>query len=282
MKVPKGDIVKHIALIISILAFLLLCILYPFLPGKYDGLAMPISIMVQLFGAAGLHLSIVGLLWLLVPKIRFILINISLYAGTFVMLILALFGMLIAGKIFGILTITLWVFILIQLKTKLKQLKATDHGKIIALPLYLISLPVLVLIFQLILRNPVTQWSRNRAIENADEFIGQLENFHSNYGRYPLTLQAMYQDYFPEITGIERYYYLPNGDSYNISFEQPRFLFDIIGTREWVVYNPRDEHRVFSHTSWFLLLSPEELERSQGWYESGNTDHPHWKYFLFD
>jgi hypothetical protein len=59
-------------------------------------------------------------------------------------------------------------------------------------------------------------------------------------------------------------------------------LFDNIGTREWVVYNPRDEHRMYSHTSWFLLLSPEELERSQGWYAVHDSPTPHWKYFSFD
>ena len=67
----------------------------------------------------------------------------------------------------------------------------------------------------------------------------------------------------------------------DLSFEQPRFLLDRFGTREWVVYNPRDQHRAYSHIAW-LLPSPDVAEPNQGWYASGRTDHPHWMYFLFD
>jgi hypothetical protein len=92
----------------------------------------------------------------------------------------------------------------------------------------------------------------------------------------------MYKDYYPNTVGVEKFHYLPFGNSYNLSFEQPRFFLDIIGTKEWVVYNPKDEHRVYSHTSWFLLLSPEESEIRQGWYSSADTKHKHWKSFFFD
>jgi hypothetical protein len=124
--------------------------------------------------------------------------------------------------------------------------------------------------------------SRNRAIASAKEYIGHVNDFHAKNGYYPKSIQAIHKDYLPQVTGIEKYYYLPYGDAYNISFEQPRFLLDVIGTREWVVYNPKEEHRVYSHASWFLQFSPEELERSQGWYASGNTEHLHWRYFFFD
>src|SRR5690606_15387405 len=98
---------------------------------------------------------------------------------------------------------------------------------------------------------------------------------------YPASLQAQNRDYYPDTVGVERYIYVPQGDSYNLSFEQPRFLLDRFGTREWVVYNPNDEHRVFSHTAW-LLTAPHLTERSQGWYAAYATTHPHWKYFWFD
>ena len=95
-----------------------------------------------------------------------------------------------------------------------------------------------------------------------------------------MTLQAQNKDYYPDITGVEKYLYAPHKKGYNLSFEQPRFLLDQIGTREWVVYNPLDENSVYSHTAW--LLPTEQSEPSQGWYASGNTGHAHWKYFLFD
>jgi hypothetical protein len=74
----------------------------------------------------------------------------------------------------------------------------------------------------------------------------------------------MYKDYYTNVVSIEKYFYLPKGNSYNLSFEQPLFLFDNFGTPEWVVYNPRNEHKAFSHTSWFLLLSPDELKPKPG------------------
>ena len=80
--------------------------------------------------------------------------------------------------------------------------------------------------------------------------------------------------------GVERYPYVSQGDSYNLSFDQRGFLLDRFGTREWV-YNPRDKHRVYSHTAW-LLPPPEVAEPSQGWYASGQTGHTHWMYFWFD
>ena len=149
-------------------------------------------------------------------------------------------------------------------------------------PLYLIFMPVALLLIQIALASPATEFSRNRAITNSHEFIRDIEAYRGTYGHYPVSLAAMWKDYYPDIVGIEKYHYSPFGESYNLFFEQPRFLLDNIGTREWVVYNPHDEHRMYSHTAWFLLLTPEELERSQGWYAVHDASAPHWKYFWFD
>jgi hypothetical protein len=66
------------------------------------------------------------------------------------------------------------------------------------------------------------------------------------------------QKYFS--TCVEQSHNLPSDKSYNLSFKQPGFLFDKFDTSQVVVYNPKDEHKVYCHTSWFLLLAPEELE----------------------
>jgi len=282
MKIAKSDIAKHLAIILGITAILSLCILSPFLPGTYDVLALPISLMVQSFGATGLLLSIVGLLWLAIPKKHFVFALVSLYLSTFIILVLALFAFLSAGRSSGIILLLIWAVVFLYLRTKLNQLKSTSQTKFNFLPIYLILLPIFILIIQLVLAKPLTQWSRNRAIANANEYISDVKDFHTKYGHYPQSIQAMHKDYLPLIAGIEKYHYLQYGDSYNISFEQPRFLFDVFGTREWVVYNPKDEQRAYSHTSWFLLFSPGQFERSQGWYASGITEHSQWKYFLFD
>jgi hypothetical protein len=273
-------IATHITLLIVLTALIALGISYPFLSGDYDGLAVPISTMIQVFGLVGLGLVPVGVLWLLIPKYKFGFAITSLIIGIFVTLIISLFATLSVGKSFGVLTILLLTFCLILLIPKIKSLKLNSENKCNWLPVYLIYLPVFSLLLQLKIAKPLTQLSRNRAIENADRFIRHIEEYYTQHGQYPLTLQAQYKDYYPDVVGVEKYLYAPYRKGYNLSFEQPRFLLDKFGTREWVVYNPLDENRVYSHTAW--LLPSEQAEPIQGWYASGETGHQHWKYFLFD
>jgi len=273
-------IATHITLLIVLTALIALGISYPFLSGDYDGLAVPISTMIQVFGLVGLGLVPVGVLWLLIPKYKFGFAITSLIIGIFVTLIISLFATLSVGKSFGVLSILLWMLCIVVLIPKLKSLNLNTENKCNWLPVYLIYLPVFSLLLQLKIAKPLTQLSRNRAIENADRFIRHIEEYYTQHGQYPLTLQAQYKDYYPDVVGVEKYLYAPYRKGYNLSFEQPRFLLDKFGTREWVVYNPLDENRVYSHTAW--LLPSEQAEPIQGWYASGETGHQHWKYFLFD
>jgi hypothetical protein len=189
----------------------------------------------------------------------------------------------VASRFLALLLAAFWIYGVYKLIPKLKLLKKQTPGKFNPVPLYFILIPILTLVFQLTLAAPITEWSRDRAIANSSEFIRDIENYHAQYGRYPISLLAQNKDYQPGVIGVDKYHYSPQGDSsYNLFFEQPKFLLDNFGTREWVVYNPRDEQHVYSHTSWFLLVPPEELETSQGWYEVHDDKHPHWKYFWFD
>jgi hypothetical protein len=281
MKPAIHNIATHLALIIGIATLLVLCMVYPFLPGGYDRLAVPLSTMAQVFGVVGLALVPGGLLWLTMPRFGFALSVLSTAVGTCVALILALFATLSVGNAFGLLTLAAWVYVLVGLIPKLKRLNRAEDRGFHPAPVYLVFLPLLARASQLALPAPMARSSRDRAIANARAFIGDIEQYHARHGRYPASLQAQNRDYYPDVVGVERYIYVPQGDSYNLFFEQPRFLLDRFGTREWVVYNPRDEHRVYSHTAW-LLPPPDVAEPSQGWYASGETGHAHWLYFLFD
>lgn len=243
-------------------------------------MAVPISTIIQVFGLVGLALVPVGVLWLVMPKNGFGFAITTLVIGTIVILIITLFAILSVGKSFGVLTILLWTFCIILLIPKIKSLKLNTENKSNWLPVYLIYLPVFTLLLQLNIAKPLTLLSRNRAISNADRFIRHIEEYHTQQGQYPLTLQAQNKDYYADVVGVEKYLYAPYRKGYNLSFEQPRFLLDKFGTREWVVYNPLDENSVYSHTAW--LLPTEQAEPTQGWYASGETGHQHWKYFLFD
>lgn len=279
-KLDLLKLTKHITLLIFLTALLTLGIANPFLSGDYDRLAMPISTMIQVFGLVGLALVPVGILWLAMPKYRFGFAIAALIVTTFVILAICLFATLSVGKSLGVLILLVWTLTVILLIPKIKSLKERTQNKTNWLPVYLIYLPVFALFLQLTLAKYLTQLSRNHAIENADRFIRHIEEYHTKQGQYPLTLQAQNKDYYPDVVGVEKYLYAPHRKGYNLSFEQPRFLLDRFGTREWVVYNPLDENSVYSHTAW--LLPTEQTEPSQGWYASGNTGHQHWKYFLFD
>ncbi len=276
------QLLKQVIIILGFSTLLLLCVIYPFLPSEYDRLATPLSATIQAAGAIGLLLTITGIIWLIFPKRQHLFLKTTLFVGSLSIAILSFLAFLMGGKIFGIGILALWLPMFFRIQNLLNKASLEYHNSPRPLPFYLILPPVIILLFQIALAKPITRWSRDRSIQNASEFISHIESFKTKYGYYPKALQAMYKDYFPQTIGVEKYHYLPFGDSYNLSFEQPRFLFDGIGTKEWVVYNPTDEHRVYSHTSWFLLLSPEESARSQGWYASGETGQEHWKYFLFD
>lgn len=270
----------QITLFLVLTALIALGIAYPFLSGDYDRLALPISTMIQVFGILGIGLVPVGALWLLTPKYKFGFAITTLIIGTFVILIIALFATLSVGKSFGVLTIFIWILCIVGLIPKLKSLKLNKENKSSWLPVYLIYFPIFTLLLQLTIAKPLTQLSRNRAIKNAYRFISHIEEYHTKQGQYPVTLQAQNKDYFPDVVGVEKYLYSPDQNGYNLLFEQPRFLLDKFGTREWVVYNPLDENSVYSHTAW--LLPTEQSKPSQGWYASGETGYLHWKYFLFD
>lgn len=275
-------IFNHVLCITGITAFLVLLMLYPFFPGEYDHLAFPVSMLVQITGILGLLLSVTGFLWILNPAKSRIFRYVSLYAGTLIVAVVVLLAILLSGKILAGMIVLGWFVAFVYLKRRIRRLYENHPVRTGFLPFYMMLIPAVLLSVQMSVIRPLSHWSRNKAMDNAAAFIAAIEAYKVRNGSYPISLQAMYKDYSPGVTGIEKYHYLLHDGSYNISFELPVFLLDRTGSREWVVYNPANKHRVYSHTSWFLILSKEELESSQGWYESGETSRSHWKYFLFD
>ena len=296
MKIQSGNIILHLALLIGLTTLLVLIMVYPFLPGAYDSLALPLSTMVQVLGAFGLLLVPVGVFWLadevwkrgqrkrnLPTKARgYYFALTSVVRSLIVALAVSLVAFATVGLSFGLLTLALGLYVVARLLPRLRLLKNTERENFSYAPLYLVFIPVALLLFQLTLAAPLTEFSRNYAITQSAEFINDIEGYHARHGRYPGSLLGVWKDYYPSVVGIEKFHYVPDGDAYNLFFEQPRFLFDNLGTREFVVYNKLDEQTMISHTSWILLLAQAELETRQGWYAVHDTARRHWKYFWFD
>jgi len=284
-----GSLVKHVARMVGITALIALCMLYPFLPGDYDHAAGAASAMAQMFGVTGLLLVPLGVVWLgyelrsaRKEKRRYFMAA-ALAVGTLVAMTLLLVAFAMKTMSLGALAFGVWLYAAWRLAAGLMHRSAAEESGFHAAPVYLIVLPVATLVLQLLLAGPVTAWSRSRAIAYSASFIRDIDAYRAQYGRYPPSLLAQWKDYYPDVIGVEKYHYTSFGDSYNLFFEQPRFLLHDIGAREWVVYNPRDEHVIFSHTSWFLRLPPEEvMGRAQGWFAVHDAGPAHWRYFLFD
>lgn len=276
------QIILHAFLLTGTIALTVLCMVYPFLPGAYDSLAVPLSTMVQAGAGVGLIFVPIGLLWLTNPRRGHVYGIIAMTVGLLVAAVVVLVAFASVGPSLGVLTLALFVYVASRFTPRLKSLQHTGPKRFRPAPLYLIFIPAAVVAFQVLFAAPITEWSRNHAIVNGGGFIGDIEAYRTKHGRYPESLLAQWKDYYPDVVGVEKFHYSPDGDSYNLFFEQPRFLFDNIGAREWVVYNPRDTHRMYSHTAWLLILSPEQVGNRQGWYAVHDTQRPHWKYFWFD
>lgn len=288
--------ILHVARMVGITTLIILCVFYPFLPGQYDALALPLSMMTQVGVAAGLLLVPIDVLWLLyelrkqshIRKNQKVIARrnyfalVSAIAFLFISIAVTFIAFATVGFSLASISCIIWIIILFRLISTLKKMKDIESDNFSFAPIYLMFVPAVAILLQLFLGTSITNFSRDYAIANSRRYIIDIEAYHSQHGRYPASLLAMWKDYYPNVVGIEKFHYTPSQSAYNLFFEQPRLLFDNIGTREWVVYNPMDEHQMFSHTSWFLLLTPSELERSQGWYAVHDTAHPYWKSFWFD
>ena len=285
----------HLVRVSGLITVLVLFTFYPFLSGKFDGLAVPLSTMAQIFGVVGLLLVPIGVSWLiyelrerarrkrtLPAKARaYYFALASMVASSIVAIAISLSAFVNIGLSFGLLTLALWCYVVARLRPGLKLLQRAEAESFNHAPLYLVFIPCIVLSFQLALAPRAADFSRNRAIVQSAELIGDIEEYHARYGRYPSSLLALHKDYQPSVVGIEQFHYAPNGEAYNLFFEQPTFVFDF-GIREIVMYNKLNEHRMVSHAAWILAGPPEELEARQGWHSSHDASIQHWKYFWFD
>ena len=194
-------IVRHfIQMIVAILA-VVVCMIYPFLPGPYDVLAVPLSTMLQLFGAAGLLLVPVGILWLVfelrkqarrkrnLPAIDrgYFFATSSLISASVLAILVSLLSLNISIAM-AVLALALWFFAVSRSLSKLNSLKTAEVEGINPAPMYLIVIPLAMLLFQVMFAARLTEFSRNLAIANSSEFIRDIETYREKYGYYPVSL----------------------------------------------------------------------------------------------
>jgi hypothetical protein len=268
-------------------ALIVICTLLPFLPGGFDKLAVPLSAMAQIVGTAGLLVVPFAALRLAaerVPRLarwRYTFTLLALISTTLVWALVFVSSLIHSGFALGIVVLAAAGHVVRRaLATRGKLRGVTPDGPSV-IPLYLTVIPIASALLQFALVERATESSRNRAMRNATPLITAIEQYRAVNGRYPVSLLSVWRDYSPGVIGIERYQYEPHFDGYNLVFEQFTYRF---GTREFVVYNPRDEQAVTAHVFDLLELTPQQLalERQRGHYEEQLAPVPHWKYFRFD
>ena len=278
--------IRHPLGIVGAIILVLLFTFLPFLPGRYDPLAVPLSSMAQAGALLGLVLVPFGLLWIVADRSqrlahrRLVVILITLAASSLVWGGLFLVAMAQSGYALGVSVLILWIIIVSRVIRWFKRRESAPQIRS-ALPFYLVIVPVVVVVFQFALLERAVEFSRNRAIQYSAPLIGAIEDYRLANGHYPSSLHAVWPDYLPYVIGVEQYYYESYGESYNLFFEQFSHRF---GTQEYVMYNPRDEHVMTSHAMDLLEFTPEQLriERTRGHYALNHMSQPHWKYFWFD
>lgn len=278
---------KHVLQIAAVTVLIVLCTFLPFLPGRYDGLTVALSTMAQMVGTAGLVLVPVGALWQAAERIprlarwRNAVALLALAMCSLVWILIALAATVQSGFTLGFFVLGLWGYAAWRAWPRLKRSRGVVSKRSSAFPLYLVVVPIMVAALQFALVERATDFSRSRAIGNSRPLIEAIELHRTTRGRYPASLLSVNPDYWPGVMGIAKYHYELNGQSYNLFFEQFTYR---IGTREFVMYNPRDEHYMTSHAIDLLELTPEQLalDRSRGHYAVHDAPHPHWKYFWFD
>lgn len=282
------------SIIICILAVLF--IFLPYFPGEYDHVAVMSSAITQIAAFASLLLVPLGVWWFLYERMqRKNLKNGTGKSARFAAAALLVLSLIVIVASFaaiggignfrgsatlGIALTAVFVFITVTvLIPRIRKMKNSIEQKVSFIPFYLVIIPVVVVSIRCAFIVPAVNYSTNHAIEQSGVLIQDLEKYYSENGQYPVSLQGLWKDYYQNVMGIEKYYYEPNGKSYNLFFEQlPPDLF----AREIVMYNKLDEHVIRSHPSFIFSLTPEEFERYRGYFAEYDLPKEHWKYFLFD
>jgi hypothetical protein len=259
-------------------ALLVAGMLLPFLPGRYDPLAMPLSAAATAMAFGGLLLVPVGAVWLArgggVAIARAALIAATLVVA-FAAILTAAVGSIAAAALLAAFSL----FVMAGWWRRTGEPGAANAAVSRVLPMALVAVPLVGVGARATLLGPVAAWSRDRAIANAAGILADIERYRQRTGAYPVALNSLGSDYPVGVIGIERYGYEPNGTSFNLYFEAPSTDF---ATEEIVMYNPRGEGDFSSHDSDLLSLSPDDVRRQRGYFASHDLPQLGWRRFLFD
>lgn len=275
----------HLVRACLVVAAVITATFLPFIAGGYDPLAAPLSEMAWALGRIGLLLAPIGGLWLWASANSVKGLGPSRWLrrttiGTcgFIAFVMVVMAFACSGPLLAVSAATIAGLLLIRLVHRLRSAESGLATSRMAAASMAVA-PIVIFAIQSALVDPVTNYGRDRVIANSAPLIAEIERYHARHGAYPVSIFALYGDVKPAVVGVQRYYYEPSSDAYNLIFEEPSPAF---GLRRFVVYNPRDKQRLTVHETERLLLDEAGLDADNAGYTVVQPlPQPHWKAFLF-
>ena len=118
------------------------------MPGSYDPLAEPLSVLARVFGFSGLLLVPVALLWTMSPYWRvlssreYALAIMALIAWSMISAILSMVAFAIGGRSLGLATLALAAYAVFKIKRRIATFRTATPGSVRAPALYLLAVPL--------------------------------------------------------------------------------------------------------------------------------------------
>ena len=279
---------KRLAIIGAIVVLSLVATALPFLPGRYDVLAVPLSMIARVYGTASLLLVPIGLVWLPYELRltsdgkrpgRVSLVLATLAAGSIATVGAAGMAFNLSGAPLTVGVLTAYGLVLWRCGPGMLRWARQSSGRDITVALALILVPCVVTGAQFALARPLTSLAWRRTMDGLAPLIGDIERYRTTNGHYPRSLFSEWMDYRPVVIGVRGYQYEISGDGFSLAVEVPTFSFD---SREYLFYNPGDVHVMASHDADLLVRTAAELPQYRGYHSARRVDRLHWFLLSFD
>jgi len=160
----------------------------------------------------------------------------------------------------------------------IRKIKTPSFSKLPSTGLYLITIPLIALGTRMFIAKPMSNYSRNFAIERSQQLVTSIEEFKNYQGRYPENMQELKSDIpRPFIMGIDKFRYTKYQDQYFLTFSQ---WPDGGITEEIVLFGKENPEKRWIPQEEYNYQN--DMHRVMGAFASYNTRYDHWRYYLCD
>jgi len=202
---------------------------------------------------------------------------------TFIYLFTVVFVFVTLGTLPGFVGLLLLPALLNVAIKKVRKMKENHEQKLNRLPLYLLTIPVCAFFTFAFIIKPVSNFSRNYAIQRSQSLIAEVEQYKTETGAYPSSMESLYSNSHnkkpkPFIMGIDNFRYNKIENSYSISFSQ---WLELGSLEEIVLFDKSDlRHNLpglYSKYDYSL-----DLCRAKGAFAGHDTKYDNWRYYHSD